>query len=55
MFKIKSKLKYIGSILICHNLKSIKQFLHLSGPDRMPGLIWVQIVWKGYQRMTTSC
>ena len=24
----------------------------LSGPERMLGLIWVQIVWKGYQQMT---
>ena len=36
-------------------LLSVKQFGNLSGPDRMSGLIWVQIVWKGYQQMTMSC
>ena len=54
MLKFNAKLKYIGSTSHCHNLKSVKQFGPLSGLDRMLGLIWVQIVWKGYQQMTMS-
>ena len=52
MLKFKSKLKYIGSTSTCHNLS--KQFGPLTGPDRILGQIWVQIVWKGYQQMTMS-
>ena len=55
MFKFSTKLEYIGSISNCHNLLSFKQFVPLSGLDRMLGLIWVQIVRNGYQQMTMSC
>ena len=55
MLKFHAKLKYIRSTSNCHNLSSVKQFVPLSGPDRMLGLISVQIVWKGYQQMTMSC
>ena len=27
---------------------------NVRAPDRIPSLIWVQIVWKGYQQMTMS-
>ena len=44
MLRFNAKLKYIGSTSTCHNLKSVKQFGHGSGLDRMLGLILVQIV-----------
>ena len=47
MFKFNTKLKYIGSTSNCPNLLSVKQFVPLSGLDRMLGLIWVQIVRNG--------
>ena len=44
MLKFNAKLKYIGLTSTCHNLLSVKQFGPGSGPNKILGLIWVQIV-----------
>ena len=49
-----TKLKNIGLTPTCHILSSAKH----SEPDKSGqnvGLIWVQIIWKGYKQMTMSC
>ena len=44
MLRFTAKLKNIGSTSTCHYLLSVKQFGPGLGPDRMLGLILVQIV-----------